>query len=562
MSRDRVHAAYVDASGTPRSLGLPSPKVVADALSVNGTKLTTAPASRLLPFWGLAITHDILRTVENASEPFSIPAPSGAGGSVPVSRSSWAIGAGGARAPVNYRSSFIDGSGIYGLSASDAAALREGVGGRLLLSSTGPVPVLTGGTFPTGAFGIGDFRNAISPPVLAIHMVLVLEHNRRAAEVGALNPGWGDEQIFQAARTWTVGVLQRVTYMEYLPALLGFALPDSTTLSYNASVDPSIEVAAGVAAMRYGHSALPSFFILLDENFELLQTDSIIALDKTYFDLSILQKHGLLPILRGLCTSVEEEVDTKIVAGLRLGAGVVFGPHFDLLAINIQRGRDVGLPAYNDVRVAYNLPRVTAFEDLTSDAGVVAALRLLYNDSIDLVDCYVGGLAEEHENGANLGPLFSAIILDQFARLRLGDRFFYEWSPALSDADRAALRIRTLSTVISDVTKASWFPPATMTPTLSTPVPQQAALNSSADSSVHTVALRKDYTLSWVLDVAAGTLAVKLEVVGMRSVRWAGLGFGVKMTDVDLYVGVSLRRRATSNLSTDFRRHCLFAHCK
>ncbi len=227
-------------------------------------------------------------------------------------------------------------------------------------------------------------------------------------------------------------------------------------------------------------------------------------------------------------------MDTKIVAGLRLGAGVVFGPHFDLLAINIQRGRDVGLPAYNDVRVAYNLPRVTAFEDLTSDAGVVAALRLLYNDSIDLVDCYVGGLAEEHENGANLGPLFSAIILDQFARLRLGDRYFYEWSPALSDADRAALRIRTLSTVISDVTKASWFPPATMTPTLSTPVPQQAALNSSADSSVHTVALRKDYTLSWVLDVAAGTLAVKLEVVGMRSVRWAGLGFGVKMTDVDL----------------------------
>ncbi len=49
-------------------------------------------------------------------------------------------------------------------------------------------------------------------------------------------------------------------------------------------------------------------------------------------------------------------------------SGDVFGPlefsRRDLMALNIQRGRDHGLPDYNTVREAYGLDRIEKFNDI------------------------------------------------------------------------------------------------------------------------------------------------------------------------------------------------------
>ena len=42
------------------------------------------------------------------------------------------------------------------------------------------------------------------------------------------------------------------------------------------------------------------------------------------------------------------------------------------------------------------------------------------------VDLFIGGISEKPVSGAVLGPTFQCIIGDQFRRLRLGDRFWYE----------------------------------------------------------------------------------------------------------------------------------------
>ncbi len=57
--------------------------------------------------------------------------------------------------------------------------------------------------------------------------------------------------------------------------------------------------------------------------------------------------------------------------------------------------------------------------------SVVDRMASLYK-SVDDIDLYVGGLVEKHLPGSLLGPVFSCIIADQFARLKEGDRFFYE----------------------------------------------------------------------------------------------------------------------------------------
>jgi hypothetical protein len=53
------------------------------------------------------------------------------------------------------------------------------------------------------------------------------------------------------------------------------------------------------------------------------------------------------------------------------------------------------------------------------------ALQEVYG-SVNNIDLWVGCLAEDHADGASVGPLVSAIVSDQFERLRDGDRFWYE----------------------------------------------------------------------------------------------------------------------------------------
>jgi hypothetical protein len=103
----------------------------------------------------------------------------------------------------------------------------------------------------------------------------------------------------------------------------------------------------------------------------------------------------------------------------------------DLIARDIQRAWDNGLPDYNTMRQAYGLPPVTSFAQITSNVQLQQELQQAYG-SVDNIDGFEGGLAEDHVPGSDVGPLFQAIMADQFTRLRDGDRFFYlneSWTP-------------------------------------------------------------------------------------------------------------------------------------
>ena len=103
----------------------------------------------------------------------------------------------------------------------------------------------------------------------------------------------------------------------------------------------------------------------------------------------------------------------------------------DLFALDIQRGRDVGLNTLNQTRIAYGLHPYTSFAQITSDVTVQNELKQLYGN-VNNVELFVGGLAEDHASGSSVGPTFSAIIADQFQRLRAGDPYFYLNQPQLA----------------------------------------------------------------------------------------------------------------------------------
>lgn len=127
----------------------------------------------------------------------------------------------------------------------------------------------------------------------------------------------------------------------------------------------------------------------------------------------------------------------------------LFGPPgsggFDLASLNIQRGRDHGIADYNQIRRDYGLHPVRSFDQINSDSSVSSALASTY-DSVDDIDAWVGLLAEEHSRGSMVGPTLSAILSDQFTRLRDGDRFYYEASFSNRMVD--FVNEQTLATII------------------------------------------------------------------------------------------------------------------
>ena len=59
------------------------------------------------------------------------------------------------------------------------------------------------------------------------------------------------------------------------------------------------------------------------------------------------------------------------------------------------------------------------------DGNHVDQLKSVYKH-VDDIDLYVGGFLESAHEDSILGPVFKCIIGDQFARLKKGDRFFYD----------------------------------------------------------------------------------------------------------------------------------------
>ena len=133
-----------------------------------------------------------------------------------------------------------------------------------------------------------------------------------------------------------------ITYRDFIPILLG---PNALTpyAGYNVAVDPSVALVFSTAAFRVGHTLLPP--TLLTFNKQGIQTGEI-ALGSTIFQPTLITKTGgIEPYLRGLAKQIPQEIDAYIIDAMRnflIGGNQPRG--FDLAALNIQRGRDHGLP--------------------------------------------------------------------------------------------------------------------------------------------------------------------------------------------------------------------------
>jgi Animal haem peroxidase/Cellulose binding domain len=482
-------------------------------------------------------------------------------GVIPFARSDPAPGTGAtnARQQVNTASSYVDAFAVYSGTNARLDWLREGPvdgnpannNGRLLLqnsylpranargnASTAPAMEVDGilRANPASAMVAGDVRANENLFLTATHTLFAREHNRI---VNALPASLSEEDKFQIARRVIIAEQQYITYNEWLPAM-GISLPGYA--GYNPGVNASLsnefatvgyrvhsqihgEMEVAADADRYTPAQLAAFEAqgveVVSEGDEV---ELVIPLNRGFFNPDLLPAVGLGPMLQAIGGEPQYKNEEMIDNQLR---SVLFqvpvsgnpqcldGPELpacfdgvvDLGAIDIERGRDHGMPSYNQLRQAYGLPARTSFTAITGEASaafppgtgvdnpaslgfpqlfdvfdaevdqadedavegtptrftraapLAARLQAVYGN-VNNVDAFVGAVSEPHVPGTEFGELQRAIWTREFQRLRDGDRFFYGNQGAALDFIRTTYGIdfrRSLGDLIaqnSDVPRA------------------------------------------------------------------------------------------------------------
>ena len=446
-----TEAHYVDGVAGPTGIDRPSPRVISNIVHTQAETLPNhAGATGFVWQWGQFLDHDLDLTQEaNPHEHFNIEVPAGdptfdphysGAKSIPLKRSKYdsesGTGTHNPRQQMNQITHFIDASNVYGSNDDRRDALRTKDGSGRLLTNPGNflpfnVQDLSNAKGPEDRFAhkplflAGDIRANEHIALSAMHTLFVREHNRVAEIVGAKNPHLSGDEIYALASAHVGAVMQVITYKEFLPVLLGEGALNAYE-GYDPETDPQVSNEFSTVAYRVGHSMLPPTIKRLDEHGQPIPEGNLALRDTFFAPELIIDEGGIEPLLRGLAYQEMQDVDVYVIDEVRNFLFDKPGAQaLDLAALNIQRGRDHGIPSYNDLRVALGLAAVTSFTEITSDEEVQYRLEEAYGH-VDYIDAWVGGLAEAHVPGALVGKLFHVILKNQFERLRNGDEHWYQ----------------------------------------------------------------------------------------------------------------------------------------
>ncbi|XP_078139176.1 eosinophil peroxidase [Centroberyx gerrardi] len=444
----------------------------------------TRTCSRDTPCFPIQIPLSDPRTGIQSCMPFFRSAPSCVGGALPHRH----------REQLNAITSFVDASMVYGSSTGLASALRNRSSplGSMALNSQHTdqdlpympfLPRLQAHLDPCGprrgdnstaseasdrsghqdnttsCFQAGDSRANEHLGMIALHTLFLREHNRLVKELHLLNPHWSPDTLYQEARKIMGAVHQILTWEHYLPRVLGESANSHLMPpyeGYNPEVDPSIANVFAAAAFRFAHVTVQPTVARLGPGYTSNPQHPPLPLHHSLFaSWRVVQEGGIDPVLRGLLLSPAklqtpgQMMVEELTERLFQAQG---GMPLDLGALNLQRGRDHGLPGYSSWRrfCGLSIPNTTSeLADILGNLTLAHKFLVLYGTPHN-IDVWVGAISEPALPGGRVGPLLSCMLARQFRALRDGDRFWWEREGVFTSTQRRHLHTVSLSRIICD----------------------------------------------------------------------------------------------------------------
>ncbi|CAM9402421.1 unnamed protein product [Chrysoparadoxa australica] len=505
--------------------------------------------NQLWAYWGMLVWQGLYEPQGRAfpsDANLECSDPTGAGGGTG--------GAGGTFEAINAATTALDLDSLYGRDEATLFRLRAPLNPNEPDGARSAKMLLTEQGLPfyhaDGGWLIANPRRQETLGTLALHTLLLREHNRRVDEMretlieewdakGLCEEKpcseWDEEDVYNAAKMWTIATMQHVTNDEFMPITLGNKRALAEFGAFDESVSPAIE-AFGTVALSWFLSVLSPIDRIIGADLQPVAPEDPVTLHKGMrhqLQHKILTKHGLDSVLRGTIFQPAQNLDIthdEDVADYSLAI--------------IELGRDLGVPAYNVIREAYGLPAVADFEELVDDDAMVARLRALYGD-ISSLDAIVGALLErvpeetrQEVNQPRVPPLLHAAISDQALRSVSGDRHWHYHSNQLT-AVQSVLIAKLIKRNPDDKEKGFGTVPdfAFFRQQV---LPSNIPGTSTQDSMMKAGGKLTDrYSLAWrvvedPVDDARSYVDFTLTFIGMGPDGYLALGIGEDMGDADI----------------------------
>ncbi len=281
---------------------------------------------------------------------------------------------------------------------------------------------------------------------------------------------WDEAKLFHAAKI-TVEMEYQHTAVDQFARTITPNIAEF--VGYNSGEQGDVSLDFSQVAYRFGHSTLRESIDLIDPAGDITGAVMRVALERAFLTPELFAQKGAAAIALGMTHQQANEIDEFVTPALNQG---LLGMPLDLAAINIARGRDLGIPTLNEFRKAIGLSEYASWADFGANMihpdnlvnfiaaysfdgnveraaaligledgsiaeGAAAALGYTYQQALDFlqntdsslygvdgfqhIDTWLGGLAEVHVTGGLLGETFDTVFADQISRLMNGDRFYY-----------------------------------------------------------------------------------------------------------------------------------------
>lgn len=281
----------------------------------------------------------------------------------------------------------------------------------------------------------GDSRVNANPFVTVMYTLFLRSHNQIAQKLKRMNPRWDDNQLFAITKRINIAIYQKIIYNDWAHVVLGKRMATELRNVEGKQIkSDKVSNEFGAAAIKFYNTMLPGD--LLSHQDEPLRvtprsseniieaTDAIsskrkeiLKLQDSFYKPRDLGKHNRLDqLMNAILRQRSMAMDSSYVDDLSLQFyrsqmfdNKTFGG--DSLAFDIQRTRDHGLQPYiNYIKKCLNI-RITQWDDLRNiiSADELNKLKSIYQ-SVQDIDLIVGGLCENPNENATLGPTFSCIL--------------------------------------------------------------------------------------------------------------------------------------------------------